>query len=232
MIAKQIAKDIYSIPLGMVNAFLVDRDGLTLIDTGDPGSADKILTAVSELGKLPSDIRQIVVTHCHTDHSGSLADLKKLTGAKVYMHKIDADMVRQGKSLRPLVPGPGLMLRMLFWWFLRSPVSKITPAEIDYEIKDGDELAFAGGLKVIHIPGHCAGQVALLSQRDGGFLFAADVAANNAGLTMSIAYEDIEIGKRSIEKVSKFNFEGACFGHGSAISKGAAEKFRKLGGSI
>ena len=72
----------------------------------------------------------------------------------------------------------------------------------------------------------------LLSKQDGGFLFAADVAANNAGLTMSIAYEDIEEGKRSIAKVSKLNFEGACFGHGAAIAKGASEKFRKLAGSI
>ena len=48
---------------------------------------------------------------------------------------------------------------------------------IDHEINDGTELPIAGGLKAIHIPGQCAGQVALLWARRR-VLFAADACAN------------------------------------------------------
>ena len=86
MILTQVLPHLYSIQLGVVRAFLIDTDELTLVDTGMPGSAEKITNAVRELGRNPSEIRHILVTHCHPDHAGSLAMLKSLTGALAYMH--------------------------------------------------------------------------------------------------------------------------------------------------
>ena len=78
MAAKQIVPGLYTLPLGGVNTFLLDGgDGLTLIDTGTPDSVAKILEAVRSLGKQPGDIRYILVTHCHFDHTGGLAELKE-----------------------------------------------------------------------------------------------------------------------------------------------------------
>src|SRR5260370_14718819 len=107
---KPMAPGVYMIALGYVNAFLLEGDdGLVLIDTGVPGSAGKILAAAAELGKQPSDIRHILVTHCHADHSGSLAALKQATAAPAYMHPLDAAMVRQGPVMRAMRPAPGLL---------------------------------------------------------------------------------------------------------------------------
>src|SRR6476660_9403720 len=73
MALKQLAPGAYMLPLGFVNAFFLEgRDGLVLIDTGIPGSAEKILAAVRELGRQPADIRHILLTHVHADHTGSL----------------------------------------------------------------------------------------------------------------------------------------------------------------
>src|SRR2546428_13233374 len=59
-----------------VNCYLVrEDDGLTLIDTGLPGSAPAILEAARGLG-LP--IQRIVLTHAHGDHLGSLDALHQL----------------------------------------------------------------------------------------------------------------------------------------------------------
>ena len=96
MAVKRIVTDVYALPLGFVNAFFIDRDGLTLIDTGMYGNAGRILAAVQELGQQPSDTRHILVTHLHTDHTGSLAAIKQATGAKVCMHAADASLIRQG----------------------------------------------------------------------------------------------------------------------------------------
>src|SRR5215207_10195881 len=98
MTIKQLVPGVYAIPLGPVNAYLIDDSdpspdsgqSLTLIDTGIPGSAEQIMQAVRELGRQPADIRHILVTHCHPDHSGSLAALKAATGADTYMHAEDA----------------------------------------------------------------------------------------------------------------------------------------------
>ena len=46
MSVKQIVPGLYVIPLGPVNAFLIDSDGLTLIDTGYAKNAEKIMEAV------------------------------------------------------------------------------------------------------------------------------------------------------------------------------------------
>ena len=97
MSVQQIVPGLYEIPLGGVNAFLIDSDELTPVDTGTMNSADTILEAVQAIGKKHSDLRHILVTHCRPDHAGGLAELKKRTGALVYMHPVDAAITRTGK---------------------------------------------------------------------------------------------------------------------------------------
>jgi len=213
-----------------VNLFLiVDDESVTLIDTGFPGSADDILNAVTTCGRRPEDVADILVTHCHSDHAGSLAELKERTGATSYMHPTDAEFVRRGKTMRPVVPSPTVLSHVFYRVNLKGKPPEafdIPPAEVDRDIVDGEELAIAGGMTAIHVPGHCAGQLAFLWHRHDGVLFAADTAANAFGLTLSPVYEDLDDGRRSLAKLSAYDFENACFGHGKPIIGGADEKFR------
>jgi len=228
MTIKQVVPGLHEVTLGFVNVFLLETgDGLVLVDTGIPGSTDEIVQAVDSLGRKPDEIRQIVVTHCHGDHAGSLAALKRLTGATAWMHSDDAAMVRQGKALRPLTAAPGPVNALLFRVALRSAPTEIEPAEVEHEVRNGDELPIAGGLKAVHVPGHCAGQLALLWPRHGGVLLAADTSANAFGLALSPGYEDLAEGRRSLAKLAAFDFEVACFGHGKPILKHAAQRFRR-----
>src|SRR3977135_613408 len=165
MAAKLIVEGLWQISLGTVNAFLIDSGELTLIDSGFPDSAGKIVQAVESLGRNPAEIRHIIGTHCHPDHTGSLAAIKRLTGAPVYMHASDAAMVRKGESKRPLTAAPGLLRSLLYNLFVAHSSGKIEPCAIDYEIRDGTELPIAGGLLGLHVLGHCAGQVAFLLPR-------------------------------------------------------------------
>ncbi len=71
MSLQPVVPSVYQISFGMVSAYLIDDDGLTLIDTGIPDSAPAILDAVRELGKQPKDISHIILTHLHADHVGS-----------------------------------------------------------------------------------------------------------------------------------------------------------------
>ena len=227
MTVQHVVPDVYAIPLGGVNAFLIAADELVLIDTGLPGNAEPILRAVRALGKQPADIRHMLVTHCHPDHSGGLAALKAATGAPAYMHPADAALVRVGQSGRPLRPAPGLIPNLLFRLLMRGGPRAIEAAEIEHEVHDGDVLPIAGGIRAIHAPGHCAGQLVFLWPRHGGVLFAGDAAANLMGLRLSIVYEDLAEGQRSLAKIAGLDFAVACFGHGSAITQGASDQFKR-----
>ena len=225
MDAKQVIPGLRQVSLGFVNVFLIDTsDGLALIDTGVAGSAPKILNAVRALGKQPSDVRLILVTHCHTDHAGSLAELKRLTGAPAAMHPIDAAMTREGKGLRPLSPAPGFFNAIVSRFMIAGAPSTVEPAEIEQEIHDGETVI--GALQAIHVPGHCEGQLAFLCPEQNA-LIAADAAANAFGLALSPMYEDLNEGRRSLEKLGSLDFEVACFGHGRAIPKQASQRFRQ-----
>lgn len=228
MSVKQIVPRLYEIPLGGVNAFLIDSDELTLVDTGIMNSADTILEAVQAIGKKDDDLRHILVTHCHPDHAGGLAELKKRTSAVAYMHPIDAAITRTGKLTQDLKPSPGR--EDMFREFIGFDDAEYDPAEVEHEVHDGEELPIAGGIRAIHVPGHSAGQLTFLWSEHSGVLFAADAASNMMGLGYSLGYRDFEQGKHDLMKLAALDFDVACFGHGEAIVAGASAQFKQKWG--
>ena len=232
--ATQIVPGVYGISLGFVNTFVIDAGDLTLIDTGIAGSAPRILAAVRRLGRQPADIRHIVLTHCHADHTGSLKALQIESGAATYMHSTDAALVREGQAARPLRPAPGLMNAAIFRLMMagQSAPRTVEPVAIDHEIRDGEELPAAGGLQVIATPGHTAGHICLLWPHAGGVLFAGDAGGNMLGLSYAPIYEDLDAGQRSLGHLATLEFDVACFGHGRALVGGAAARFRQKWGRI
>lgn len=234
MTVKQIVQGGYVVPLGGVNVFLLEsNDGLVLIDTGVPGSADKILAAVQELGKQPTDIRHILITYWHPDHTGSLGAIKKATNAQTYAHPLDAPLIAKGGDLdprsgipRPFPSAPGLITKLLYRLFIK-PYLGVEGAVIDHEINEGDVLPFLPDLKIIFAPGHSDGQVVFLWEKAGGVLFAADACSNVPRLNWSLGYENFEEGKRTLKKLCSYDFQIATFGHGGPMMPDADTKCRK-----
>lgn len=141
------------------NAYLVETDdGLLLVDTGIPGSAGRICRFIESMGRHPSELRDIVLTHFDMDHVGSAAALKAHTGARVAIHELDAPVLTGGQR-----PQKRMLLVVALYSLLVRPV---TP---DRLLRDGDTI---GGLEVVHIPGHTAGSIALV--RDDDVVFTGD----------------------------------------------------------
>jgi glyoxylase-like metal-dependent hydrolase (beta-lactamase superfamily II) len=230
---KRVVPSVHEISLGIVNAFLLEEaDGsLVLIDTGTAQSTGRLLHAIQTLDRQPTDISHILITHCHIDHAGGLAALKQATGAPAVMHPADAALVRVGQAMRPLKPAPGLLRRLMFWLFIRPGLITLEPVKIEHEVQDGEDIPVAGGLRAVHVPGHSAGQLAFFWPHQGGVLFVADAASNTPNLGLSLGYEDLAEGRRSLARLAALEFEVACFGHGRAIVGKAARRFRRVWGN-
>lgn len=228
----QITPSTYQITLvyGAVNVFIIeDADGLTLVDTGVPGSGKKILAAIEKAGKNTQDIRRIILTHCHPDHAGSAAELKALLNIPVWAHSADASLLAQGISGRPMQASPGIFNWIVYQAIIKK-MHRIAPVQVDRELTDNEILPIAGGIRVVHTPGHCAGHICLLAEQEQ-LLIAGDICSNfpMMGIAFPTAYEDKALTLQSLHRAAALPFDKIAFGHGAAIlhdaNKKLAEKF-------
>ena len=65
------------------NAVLLAGEQMAVVDTGIAGNGDAIVAYIRSLGRSTNDLRWILVTHFHFDHSGSAEELHQLTGAPI-----------------------------------------------------------------------------------------------------------------------------------------------------
>lgn len=208
------------------NAYILDRDELTVIDTGIPGSGKKILAYIRDiLHRDPSGIGTVVVTHFHIDHTGGIPVLKHAApGLKLAAHASDAGYIA-GQKPPPRYRGiRGVVLKIF-----TSVVSANAP--VDIVLSDGDRVA---GLLCIHIPGHTPGSIGLLDGQSGT-LFAGDllrydgraISEGPAGFTM-----DLPASRASIRKIAAMSYGTLLIGHGVPLRPGAAEKVREFAGTL
>ncbi len=131
-------------------------DSFALIDPA--GEADVILAKAAAFAK---SIEALLVTHAHVDHIQAAAQLRRETGAKLYVHADDVALVEE--------PHP----------YLASMVGGVEKCPVDVVLSDGDELDIAGlSLRVMHTPGHSPGGVCYITDDicfSGDTLFADSV---------------------------------------------------------
>ena len=226
----EIVPGVYAIDrLGVGRAYLyAEADRLTLIDTGLPGSADRVYAEIERAGRKPEDLKQIVITHHHSDHAGALADVVARTGAQVLAHAIDAAVVR-GDSPPGNADRRGLA--RLLTPVLGKSAKAPAPCRVDRELADGDEIELDGGARVLHVPGHTPGSIALYVPARR-LLFAGDAASSALGLgpprgPFGLFNEDQAQARASFRKLAELDFDAAFFGHGKPLDKGASLAFRR-----
>lgn len=158
--------------LGAINAYLVgEEDGLTLVDTLIPRSAERIVKEAEALG---APIVRIVITHAHGDHVGSLDKLVAQLGSEVevLISARDAKLLRKDTSPEPGEPADARILPGA------APGAKTRPTRT---VAAGERI---GSLEVHAAPGHTPGQIALLDTRDRT-LIAGDAYVTLGGVATS-----------------------------------------------
>jgi glyoxylase-like metal-dependent hydrolase (beta-lactamase superfamily II) len=223
----EIITDVHDIDLGMVHAYICqEADRLTLIDTGLANSGAAIVDAIDGLGRKISDLKQIVVTHYHADHMGSLAELAERSGAQVLAHALDAPVV--SGDLPEAAPDLSELEKKL-----QAEISKgVRPAQrcrVDRQLVDGDEIELGGGAQVVHVPGHTSGSIAVYVPKRRA-VFVGDAAARmpDGQLLVGVFNVDPAQTRASFRRLAELEFDAVFFGHGASMERDASLDFRRL----
>ena len=233
MPAQPAEAGIYRVSLAWSNVYVL-TDGVTaaLVDTGLQKDRPRLLEALQKLGLEASQVRQVLLTHGHTDHAGNAAFFAKL-GAEIIAHPREAPFI--APPFRPYAPAGLQRLRHPFTSlsFLvgerlfpveRHPVARLVQQNETVETPVGD-------LKVIETPGHSPGHISFLRESDGT-LFSGDAILNiipirlkpELSLPMRIFSSDWEQAKTSARTLAETRPRQMFSGHGNPLTENAAER--------
>jgi len=222
----QINKNVYLFEkIKGANSYLYisDNSDISIIDTGMPGNAIKILSQISVMGLSIEKIKYIILTHSDIDHTGSTVDLKDATGAKVAIHEKEVPYLL-GEKKKKQKGILGLILGFIFGIIFKfMKIQNIVP---DITLKEGD---FIGGLKVIFCPGHTEGSISLYNAETvlfSGDAIITDKYSNIKGFNKIAASDTIEAAK-TINKIKELKFDVLLPGHGSHVLKNASDKLKR-----
>jgi glyoxylase-like metal-dependent hydrolase (beta-lactamase superfamily II) len=222
-----LAPNVFRIPTAgsaQVNSFaLVDDDGsVTLVDCGVVKAPPKIVAGLAAIGKRPSDVTRIVLTHAHVDHAGGAAELAELTGAPLAIHADDVQFLESGHHPTPDASTLGGRL------FARVGPT-FPPATAGERLTDGQVLDAGGGLRVVATPGHSPGHISLLHEPTGT-LITGDAIFNVLGLRYSPKplCNDFRLSRRSAHVLGELEYGLVAFTHGPEIRDGGREVLRRF----
>jgi metallo-beta-lactamase class B len=175
----RILGNVHYVGTAGVAAYLITSPkGHILIDGGMEESATQIAANIEKLGFKLRDVKILLINHAHWDHSGGLAELKRLTGARLLASAADRPGLEAGKlDYRPDIR-------------ISAP-----PVQVDEVIGDGAQINLGGNMLTTHLtPGHTKGCTSWTMQVPSGgdsltLLFACSLTVADQPLTPGHGYD-------------------------------------------
>lgn len=204
----EVLKGIYAVDLSrhgrrMLESYVLDcEEGIVLVDTGRPDDIEKIFDEVRDMGKMLKDVTLCLITHKHGDHIGNLSKVREATSAKIMAHEEEV-----------------------------SDIEGATGLTIDKGLKDGEIVPYCGGIQAIHVPGHTRGNI-ILYLRKSKLIIAGDTIfgdeEGNLTPPPEMYCEDVNMAKREIKRLLKYDFDTLLISHGKNILQNAKDKVEEL----
>lgn len=210
-----------TLKIGITNCYILGEDNQVLIDTGEIGKAEGFKKGFAHYSVNPTDIKLIILTHTHWDHTGCLSELVELTGAKVLVHASEAERLRNGEVVMP----SGITTWGRF--IVKNVLGKMVPPQLQsYDadiVMDGPEYPLSDygvNATVIHTPGHSPGSISIVYEDN--LIFVGDMAMSGMPLRLSpgmpILAEVPEKITTSWDSILSRNIKTIFPSHGQCIS--------------
>jgi metallo-beta-lactamase class B len=173
----RIIGNIYWVGSYDLSTYLITTpQGNILINTGVGETAKQIKASVEQLGFKLADTKILTATHGHFDHVAGLAELKRMTGARLIVSEQDKELLESGGKLD--------------FRFGDTPATRFEPVKVDGTFKDNDSISLGGTvLTAHHHPGHTKGATSFtLNVQESGKTYRvviANMASINPGVTVS-----------------------------------------------
>jgi glyoxylase-like metal-dependent hydrolase (beta-lactamase superfamily II) len=226
----RIAPSLHRLGEEMVSCYLLEEAGeVTLVDAGVPAYYGDLTAELAAMGRTIEDVRAVVLTHGHTDHVGFAERLRDKHGVPVSVHELDAALARGemanpsgGMGERRL----GSLLRFLLWSMRRGAL-RATPLLEVAAFSSGSTLDVPGALRVIHTPGHTAGNTALHAPAldalfVGDTLATLAVTSGRQGPQVAPFSADPEQALASLARIEAVEAAWLLPGHGAPWTRGVA----------
>ena len=174
--ATQIIGNLYDVGGYDLSSFLITSDaGHILINTGLEGSAAMIESNLKSLGLRMADIKILLTTQAHFDHTADLALIKEQTGARLLATDTDKSFLEDGGLSDPLIGG----------------IESFRPVTVDGVIADGDVIELGDiRLSVLEHPGHTEGSASYamtITESDHSYdVLVVNMAYINEGVNVAI----------------------------------------------
>jgi glyoxylase-like metal-dependent hydrolase (beta-lactamase superfamily II) len=235
----KLAPGLHRIGNDIVAAYLVETDeGVTVIDAGLPGLWRDLQRELRAMGRTVGDIRGVVLTHGDSDHVGFAERLRRDHGIPVYVHAADAARAKGGPKpaagKQPMRLGPTLAFAL---YGLRKGARPRWLTDV-VEIREGQTLDLPGRPRIIGLPGHSEGSIAVFVP-DVDAVFVGDglttrhVLTGETGPQPAPFTDDPAGALRSLDALVATGATWVLPGHGMPWNGGvqaAVERVRALAG--
>ncbi len=204
--------EVYVLPFGPLetNCYVLKSGGEIAVIDPSAQTAPEKEELISFLQSLNGNVKFIINTHGHFDHIAANKVLKdSFKESKIAVHEKDGEMLLSSK--------------------LNGSVNfglNIVSDEPDILLKDEDTLKVGDAkLKVLHIPGHTKGSIALYNEK-GGFVFTGDTLfAGTVGIAKNFKNAFSEMIKGIKEKLLVLPDETVIFpGHNEESTIGEEKR--------
>ncbi len=218
---RHLVGNIYYVGAVGVSSFLITTpEGHILLDTGFEDTVPVIRQGVEQLGFKLSDIRILLSSHAHIDHTGGHALMQRLTGARVLASAGDARVLESG-GVDDFIPFP-------------PDTIVYAPVKVDHIVADGEAVTLGGVTLTAHLtPGHTRGATTwtMNATEDGRtyrVVFFSSVTINpGTSLRHNAAYPEIMADyERTFARLKELPCDIFFAPHGSQF--GMSGKFAQL----